>query len=383
MSSVQTTPIAHSRIGASSMHRWSVCPGSVRMSEGIPNKSSKYAEEGTLAHDIAANALLGKGIPADVDDEMLEAIDVYINAVTDALKACPDCEILVEHKFDLSKIHPGLFGTSDCVIYNPEKSLLQVFDYKHGAGIAVDVEANEQLMYYGLGALISSGYKVKEVELIIVQPRCPHPDGEVRRWKFDSFELLDFAADLKDFAVATEKPDAPLKSGDHCRFCPAAGICPEIHSKALVMAKEEFSPTLSYDPAKLTQVLNWLPALESWIKSVREFAYGEAEHGRCPPGWKLVQKRATRKWRDEKEAEKFILDSLKIDKEDAFSSSLRSPAQIEKLLKKADKEKLASVIVAESSGFTLAPESDKREAAKLDAKSEFTAISNDVEDLLS
>lgn len=385
MTSAQISSGAHSRIGASSMHRWAACPGSVKLSEGIPSKSSKYAEEGTRAHDLAAKMLEGKTLVLDsIDAEMMDAIKIYVDEVQSAAKAGGG-KFLVEQKFDLSKIHPGLFGTADAIVFNEAKSLLQVYDYKHGAGIAVDVEENEQLMYYGLGALLSTGFKAKDVELIIVQPRCEHPEGRIRRWLFDSFLLLDFAADLKMYAEATEKPNAPLHPGEHCRFCPAAGICPSIHTKALTLAKEEFSPVLSYDPEKLGKVLEWLPALENWIKNVREFAYGEAEHGRCPPGWKLVEKRATRKWRDPKTAAELATKVAPgVPVTEFFTEpEFKSVAQIEKIMgKKFFEQNMDGQTVAESSGLTLVHESDKRPVAKADAKSQFTKIA-EPEDLFS
>ena len=44
---------AHSEVGASSASRWMTCPASVKASRGIENKSSKYAAEGTCAHELA------------------------------------------------------------------------------------------------------------------------------------------------------------------------------------------------------------------------------------------------------------------------------------------------------------------------------------------
>ncbi|MCH8328897.1 MAG: DUF2800 domain-containing protein, partial [Nanoarchaeota archaeon] len=47
----------HSKIGASSMYRWSNCPGSVKLSEGMTSESSIYAIEGTAAHEVVGLAL--------------------------------------------------------------------------------------------------------------------------------------------------------------------------------------------------------------------------------------------------------------------------------------------------------------------------------------
>lgn len=362
---------AHSPIGASSMHRWAECPGSIRLSKGIEKTSSVYAEEGTKAHAVAEYYLKNQSWPLQVDDEMKEAVQVYLNTI-DGDRIVYEGEGEIEHVFDLSSVYPGLFGTADFTLWQPEVKLLRVYDYKHGAGIAVEPGNNPQLMYYGLGALLSLGYTAKEVELVIVQPRCYHPDGPVRRWRIPSVDLVDFAADLADYAKATEDPNAPLKAGDHCRFCPAAAICPEIKNKAQNKAKVEFAPALSYDPKTLAETLDWLPIFEAWIKNVREFAYGEAMHGRKVPGHKLVEKVARRKWADEA----LVYGALKtiLPRDQVFEESLRSPAQIEKLLPKDQKGVLEPLVIKESSGLTLVPDSDKRIEVNNDAKSEFTSV---------
>ena len=390
-------PQAHSKIGASSYSRWSTihggCPGSVKMSEGCPNIESAYAAEGTHAHTVASQTLEKYFFNKDpwegwaaCDKEMRKAVEVYVNfAKEEAMKSGADPgagEILVEHRFDLTSVYPGLFGTADLVIYFPNEKKLLVADYKHGAGIAVDVEDNLQLQYYGLGALLSTGFPCETVELAVIQPRCEHQDGQIRRWSFHSVELLDFAADLAFDAAATNDPNAPLNPGKHCRFCPAAATkCPAVKNKAQALAKVEFSPSLSYDPAKLAEALEILPALDAWATKVREFAYAEAMHGRLPPGWKIVAKRATRKWKvADEEIVEFMADATKKETSEFYSEpSLKTPAQMEKLCSKQIGEKLRTFMESVSSGYNLVPEGDKRPAAKMDAKAEFTQIESSQE----
>ncbi len=366
--------MAHSPIGASSMHRWENCPGSVRLCKTVPNRSSAYSEEGTLAHTVASEILEGKAYAEILPEGMLDAVWVYVHFVNGIREKHPDSVVLIEHRFALDKIHPGLFGTADCVIYVREEKLLYVIDYKHGAGVPVEVRENEQLMYYGLGALLSTGYPCRHVELVIVQPRCPHSDGPIRSWKFEALELLNFADRLALSAARTTNEQAPLVPGEHCRFCSASGICPKIHEKALEIARTEFSPSLSYDPATLAQALSWAPVLEGWAKNLREFAYAEAQHGRCPPGWKLVAKRATRRWRTEDGLADGLALRTGLGREEFFERRIKSPAQVEKLVKKVN---LTELTVAESSGLALVPAEDKRPAAKPDALAEFEVIATE------
>ena len=364
--------MTHSKIGASSMYRWKACPGSVKLSEGIESTPSKYAEEGTKAHELAAKMLTGDW-PHIISEEMADYLKIYVNEV---YRDAGTNKFLVEHKFDLTEVFPGLYGTADAVFYDPKTKVLYVYDLKYGQGILVAAENNPQLMYYGLGALLSTKSPCKEVELVIVQPRADHANGPVRRWRTSALNMVEFAADLYDYALATTKKDAPLNPGDHCRFCPAIGICPSLRNKSLQIAQTEFSPTLSYDPKVLSETLKKVDMLEDYAKGVRAFAYSEAEHGRVPPGWKLVQKRATRKWNrpeDEMRGELQKRFGLKPN-EILDPPTLKSVAQIEKLFSKERKPELNKLVSAVSSGLALVEDSDPRPPALAGAETEFSKI---------
>jgi hypothetical protein len=193
---------------------------------------------------------------------------------------------------------------------------------------------------------------VSEIVATIVQPRCYHPDGPIRSFKTDAIALMEFAEDLIDDANATELPDAPLNPGDHCRFCPAQPKCPAIHALAMQVATKAFSAVQTFDPAKLSQALQMIPQIESWCKAVREHAYQEAMVGRTPVGFKLVDKRATRKWVDAFEPTNKIF----------YEAKLKSVAVMEKTMGEKDFAKLEGFIMKESSGKSLVPCTDKRAA---------------------
>ena len=384
------------------MYRWSSCPGSVReAAKAPPSVSSKYASEGTDAHAFGAMLLTLKHNPGKyindtinydgrrvtVDKEMASAIQIYVDHVW--LNRPDHIVVQIETKFDLSAVHPGLFGTADAVIWDDKAKLLEVVDLKYGAGIAVEVTDNPQLHYYALGALLASGYKARTVRMTIVQPRCDHSQGPVRSQDIDAIDLLDFKTDLKKYAVATEDPNAPLAPGYWCRFCPASGICPELKRQAQKAAKIDFQPAnveerkaagqLPYDPVLLKQALDSREVVKAWLKAVDEFAYAELEAGRPIPGYKLVEKRASRKYRN---GEGEVIEALQSDPmveveiEDCFEPrSLLSPAQLEK---KVGKDFVARFTVKESSGHALVPESDKRPAVtRATAQDDFTPVEQD------
>lgn len=402
------TARAHSVLGASSAYRWMACPGSVRLSEGIENRTSSFAKEGTAAHavgeaclhrgddaaefigwlyDHGLSALVNPTVfktPSDdvteITEDMAEAVQVYIDAVRDALQ--PGDVLVIERRFDLSRFKPGLFGTNDASIYRPATGELIVFDYKHGQGVAVEVEDNPQLLYYGLGAATAEkGRRLSAVELVIVQPRCPHPAGPVRRWKVDAVDLLEWSSDLVAAAERTEAPNAPLSAGDHCRFCPAAPVCPALYRKVLDTAMAEFDDagnpelpqpeTLGHN--SLGEILRHVDMIKAWCKSVQEYAHAELEAGRSVPGFKLVANRAVRRWKDENTAVEYLRLYGLEDDEIFTEPKLKSPAQIEKVLRK-DKGAIADLVEKKSSGTIVVPEDDPREAVKPEAAAEFEAV---------
>jgi len=375
----------HSKIGASSYYRWKACPGSVVLSQGVESPESPYAREGTQAHDVAAGVLEhmffqnGKPIvPLGFPPEGMDAVRTYTDFIKREanLLGCEVGEdhILIEHKFDLSAVHPDLYGTADCVLYSKKEKKLMVIDYKHGAGIPVEVEDNVQLQYYGLGALLSTNYPCRTVELVIVQPRCEHSDGPIRRWDISAIDLLNFSADLARDARLTEFPDAAVNAGDHCRFCPAAPVkCPVLHKKAQAMAKIEFKSIDTYDPKKLSRALDSISLMKVWIKTVEEFAFNRALAGQAPPNYKLVQKRAVRAWKRSEEQIKRALVDL-VDEDEMYNKKILSPAQMEKVLPKEKKKIIETLVSKESSGYKLVHNSVKGVAAAINPKDDFKKI---------
>lgn len=386
---------SHAKLGASNAKRWMNCPGSIKASEGIKPAPNKLAAQGTFAHGVAEACLRMEMDAADmighkgevdgftfvVDEEMADAIQVYLDVVRKAYKR--GRKIFIEQKFDLAHINEHMFGTNDAAVYVPRSKKLIIFDYKHGSGVWVPAEDNPQLKYYALGAineLQKEGHEVDVVELVIVQPRCRQGDP-VRRWETNVEQLHEFAEELKKAAEVALGENPPLKAGEHCKFCPATPTCKAIEQYTITTAKAEFAAAPKeitfIDPASLNEeqlgeVLRRAALLEDWLNSVRRYAHQQAERGTPPKGWKLVERRAIRKWRDEDEAIKTLLDkSTGLDKEDIFVKKLKSPAQIEKLLKD-EFDLVKDQVVKESSGTVLAPESDQRPAITPSAIADFS-----------
>jgi hypothetical protein len=395
---------SHAELSASSADRWMTCPGSVALSAGVPNHSSAFAAQGTAAHHIAAECqkaggwftkstkpeyILGypvsylgqkamvEGHEIELDEELIDAVDEFMDDIR--ADAQPGDVVFVEQSFTeaLKKLHPKFGGSGDRVRWRPSTRHLRVTDYKHGAGIPVDVDDNRQLKKYALGALLTNPqFNAEDVELRIAQPRCDHEAGRFRSYTFKAIDLLEYAADLMDAAKATEEFGAPLvPSKKACKWCPAnaANKCPAIENETHALTRMDFeavSPA-SYSPEQIAEFLTKAPLVEARISAMREFAYAEAcKNPGIFPGWKIVDKQARRKWTDEA-----AVESALADVEDIHKIKLKSPNQIEKQIgKKEYARRVADFVAKESSGHTLAPASDPRPPAQVALLTDFGVV---------
>lgn len=364
------------------MSRWSACAGSPAICATVPERpSSSYAERGTQAHAMAAD-WLETGIPAVFDNEEdFLAVAEYVR-ICDSYYS-PEHQKLgavrgVEYQF-ITTID-GMYGTSDYWSYWPWSNHLVVLDYKHGEGVLVPVIDNKQLLYYALGVVITQpwGKDVKTIELGIVQPRCMTNTEEsgFRTWTIDRVKLFEFEVVLKKAIEATRQPNAPLVPGEHCRFCPAQAICPAVENQRNIALQSDFRAVVEshakvYDVRTLAAALDMRDTLKAYLTALDEFAYREMNAGVQVPGYKLVQKRGQRKYKDPVLLEN-TLKAAGLGNAIYTKPELLSPAQLEKAIP-SYKALIAEHTVTESSGLTVVPESDKRPAASPEL--DFTKVS--------
>lgn len=407
----------HSSIGASSAERWFECPGSVRLAAQCPPKEDTvFSVQGSAAHAAIEDYLTrhAKGEVFDVydyvDDFTYTKGDIEytltsedVDSIAEFLTALEEIRnegkyvMHVEAEFSLESIHPGLFGTADVVLMASDCSKLLVIDYKHGAGVPVEVEGNKQLTYYALGAIeyVCKAHKIdylsvmgwggvfKAVEIVVIQPRCRHRDGAVRRHKVTGDALDKFAVELAQKAKETVDPNAKLSPGSHCRWCPALAICPGVASQTFEIAKADFSVVAtdkralvlpkpeSLSPADIAKVMKHEAILQEWLKSVSTYAQHCLEHGQDVPGFKLVRKRANRRWTDETAAQE-TLEMMAPEPDALWEKSFVSPAKAEKILGKKGKELVSALVTTPEGGVTVAPDHDPREQVAGSAVTDFS-----------
>ena len=377
---------AHAKFGASNAKRRMNCPGSLTAEAPFPDESSPYAELGTAAHELGEFCLVNGHEDAfvfigeehnghKVDDNMARAVQVYIDHIRATALLEPSlCRY--EKRFSLDKLDPPMpmFGTADCIIYGKQSGTLYVLDYKHGQGVAVEVEDNAQLKYYALGAILEIGDKapVNKVITVVIQPRAMHADGPVRSYSYSRDEIMDFGTELIDAAHESLKPNAPRLAGDHCKFCKAAGTCSALRNDALAVAQDEFGAVKDLNdltPAEVADYLEKVPLIEEWIKSLRRHANYILESGNALPGYKLVEKRPTRRWRVEDEFVAWATEEG-LDDDDIYEKKLKSPSQIERIVGK--KNLPTSLVMAVSTGTSMVADTDNRPSVATLAADDFT-----------
>ena len=353
-------------VGGSTAKRVIGCPGSVALCAKMPPKpSSKYADEGTLLHNVMDVILSTGQTPESCIDMTYEGIkltqELIDEKVYPALKALDEIdpnkemEYATETRVGFGDLLPGVFGSTDLLGRIGRRAF--ILDWKFGSGVPVDAEDNPQLMFYAAAAMRTPEVQwvfddCDEIECIIVQP------PSVKRWTTDKKRIKAFEQELLMAVKIAQLPDAPINTGDHCRWCAAKPTCPKM-TGAVDRAVHAQLDILNV--AQISSYLKQADMLEQWITDLRALAHQVLEAGKPVPGYKLVAKRAIRQWGDDDQALVAMLNEG-IPEEELTTVKVISPAQAEKVLKKHGKQLPANQVVAVSSGSTLAEESDPRPA---------------------
>lgn len=354
-------------VGGSSAARVIACPGSVQLvRKAPPQVENAYMAAGTRLHNAIADILSDKPVDrSKFDDDENAKLNFAVKFI-DTLEAEEPDRVLeydVEARVKWDRV-AGAFGTVDFIGRLGDSAI--VLDWKFGDGVMVDAKDNAQLMFYALAAFRSNHWAFENavfVELIIVQP------FEVRRWVTDAERILDFEQDLITALRIAESDTPPLWIGSHCRFCPAKAICPAQTGEIDRLVRRSLA---ELDPAALGRALALADDLEGFISAARGLVQQRLEAGLPVPGWKLVPKQARRKWVKEPDA-LAALAAAGVPESELLE--LKSPAQVEKVLKKHKLALPDGLAVSVSSGDTIAPESDPRPAKVLLAQQMAAALS--------
>lgn len=373
-------PVKHALLGASSAARWIACPPSARATEHLPEDTSKYAEEGTRAHEVCEVALrrnlknweqgqaLMEVIPGgalgndEKSSEIIRAANQYLDFVYLQWGLyIHQPSVFIEQEVDVSQWVPGGFGTCDCLLICD--GILHIIDFKYGQGVPVTPERNPQLMYYALGAcaLFEGIEEVSTVRLSIVQPRMQE---EPQTWELSLADLLTWAREvLQPAAEMAWRGEGEFCTGPHCRFCKAHPACRAWKDKYGPLAGfEPYAEPATLSDEELADWLQKVQGLAAYAKDLEEYAQQALLEGRTLPGWKLVQGRSTRKWTDQDAA----FQQMQADGIDEAMLYTRTPITLtvaEKMIgKKKFAETMSAFITKAPGAPKLAQASDPRPA---------------------
>jgi len=410
----QTIPIEdgyHSPRSPSGAKRWLNCTASVAFTEQYPSE-------------------IGPGRQVTVEAEDAEAVQVCLDYVAQRVgelkQEYHEVIVIPERRVSLEPVlgHKDCDGTSDITILciDEVRTLLFVehVDYKHGTGVFV-AEDDPQNDLYWLGTLCEEGAdkfvnRLLGTRLTIVQPR--YPSAPAVRWRdIEDPQALftDVQAKISNAEKQILTGQGEYHAGEWCRWCPVGGdggkdgrpVCAAYTRQALAAAgfgdADEPLPTngngtLAQDliqasardpavlsPAQLVGILDAREAIRGMLEAAEEFALQELMSDSPPPElatrYKPVSGRTQRKWMaSDEEAVFAALKKIKIhdaekDKErglgkkDLYTEKLKSPAQVEKVLKAGGlarddtRFRVFEELVDKPKGKpTLAPIEDPREA---------------------
>jgi len=396
----------HARLSPSKAKQWFGCPGSVTLTEGVTDHYSRYAEEGTAAHHLAAHCLQGGTMPvehlgrqiivasgvahwaetytADVDaqvtvfevtEEMAENVSAYVSKVRELANGA---DMFVEQRVDLSATlgAEGEGGTADVIIIGQDH--YAVHDLKYGKGRPVYAKDNPQLYLYALGAyehivsLILDAPKF--VTVGIHQPRI----GGYDEYSLPFNELLTFAKAAREAAEKTRQPDAPLIPGpEQCEWCLGMrkAICPAVAQGVLStvaasdvdefvdLSGETLAPPETMNAVALAHALGKVDLIEEWCSAIRARATRLLQLGQSVPGYKLVAgRRGPRQWDKDRETEvvDYLLKKVRLKMNDIYSRKLISPTKVEKLVGPVQYKRLSEFTTQSAGSPAVVPESDPR-----------------------
>lgn len=378
MTDVNHKERAHAKLSASGASRWATCPGSVQMEDGIPDKESVYAQEGTLAHEMSELKLkhyldpkgfgkrkLNAAIKKLKENELYQAemesyTDNYVDFIKEKALSFPSNPYIeIEKRVDFSRWVDGGFGTCDCVLIHG--STLSIIDLKYGKGVPVSAEQNEQLILYALGAYDAFNliYNLDKIELNIVQPRI----NNFSTWEISLTELLLWGDYFKVQAEKALGGNGELvPSAKACKFCKARDICTARAENNLSLESEIKLKPNEIPKDKLYEYISRGEDIAKWVADLKAYALDMCLKGEDVKGLKAVAGRTSRSWTNQDEAINKLIEGG-IDEAIIYDKVPLTLAKLEKALGKQQFTTLVGDMVVTSEGKpTLVFENDKRPA---------------------
>jgi len=371
-------PSAHSTYSPSAAERWlGGCAYSVKASENIPSESSKYSEEGTLAHTVCEAVFREQyfNVPFPVElhmemlsydgAEMLACAKGYADVIEHWLENKETIGDIVWYGLEQGiPVFPeeGCFGTADCLIIGTKSAA--VIDYKHGKGKNVSAGSLQLKVYAaGIARYLIDVPKDYKIHAIVYQPRT---DTAPKETSYTMAELNQCLGDIWNSIQESKKKDLEPVEGNHCYWCPASRTkdlnlkCKVIKEKPLKLAQENFGkfladmnnpieklgdPNVARDEA-IIKIHALYPLLKKIVEDTTEEFMMRLQTGEAIPGVRVIEELGNRviNAENDQDAAKMIASKFLIEpwKEIPATKKLRTITEIEKEI---GKNKLDSICV--------------------------------------
>lgn len=298
---------AHHICGPSRLYTLAACPGSLRMSRLLPEKTTADAERGRRLHAEVAGALqtiLSGKQPELGDNEVGELVGKCLEQVGHRSGIYH-----VEEYFeavDAGEVVTG--GTPDLVIREGVGAF--IWDWKFGHALLNPEAVRIQLAAYA-ACIFSTFEHIEEIETVAFHVRSDNG----YQWVFRRGHLQRIFQKIREIRSAAEEGPLQLAPGDHCGYCPAVATCPAAIEESVKTTDAVAHPSgpqltridasilvpedLSYWKGRVRFARQVLDETESALNDeIKE----RANRGEGTPGWSIQRRRGRRYIKDAQEA---------------------------------------------------------------------------------
>ncbi len=370
--------MSHAEASPSQVKRIILCPGSRSQVKKYSKKSSVYADEGTMLHEVTAATIDTASLDHEFETKeqkvvVEECIDYYDALIRELQLISPIASIEIEAQTSLSYLgYPEAAGHTDIKIVSENR--LDIIDWKFGQGEAVYAPYNIQGMSYAAGSFktLQDLLNCEDIRIHIVQPRLDY----FSCWKTNGEEIYKWVNNvLGPGIIRSRDTNAPCIPGEEqCRWC-IGSRCDtkrEYNKKLASEIFKEYSASKEpikewYNDEQLATLLTKAKSVSSFISKLTEEIMDRCLSGEGFPGYKIVAGRSKRSWRDQQIAEDWMNDLIDdsnydIDLDDIYITKFITAPAAEKLDKRLKKDKdFISLYYKPPGKPTLVLESDPRE----------------------
>ena len=370
----------HAKYSGSKIPRLIRCTGSedfvtylIKRRDIPEQETTSYADEGTMLHErqeSVTNEVADWTI--DLDAEQISCIEANDQWLQELATKHDITWMQTERRVTLEAYGiVGSGGTADIIMGSGKKSL-HVLDWKFGKGVQVFVNKNEQLMTYLLGAAEGKLIRFDELWIHLGQPRFNYFES----YQCSEHELMGLVNAIKN---AIKSHD--IVAGDkQCQWCRGKTHCAEYNAltnerAGLIFKVNDQMQSNHMDFAMMSKVLKYEPFVKKVFKAIKDH-YNEMNAKQLASvKMKRVAGRSTRSYVNTDQVVEYLVENY-ADFDDIYTAPvLKSPAQIEKLIKGIKKDAEFQKLIFKPVGKpTIVSIDDARPEYGNDAKTAFAHL---------